>query len=557
GRPYGLIQAVDIDNDGFRDAVVVSCQVEEYIGVVRNRGGKAFELVWSRFVENDLPYDTKELRPQVDSVADVDGDGLPELVLGLFNDAGDQKWRTVVIDLLQGWDARKREIPGRYFWGCRDIDGDSVADILVSDEAQRRTGDVTRLAVIDGRTGTERAVLPNAALTIANRPLLRDTAFMASRATPLWIDSGTGSGFLVRTPDGERIWSPLSSPEQTLRPWIIAPLARAAHLASSAQRVTNPERLSKRPGGRSSVALSPLVGRYRGRPELVVVRGDGTVAGGRPVFGKPNVLQGEWSFPGSCPSLWIGPDGRRLVAVFDPKADRFHVYDPSPGQRNPAPVLSVDLPFEPYRIPGMLIPVPGASPQYFVGMKTGVHTTASALYDSAGKLVWRDDLDGPYPRPAGVLGRTANGSEWVEDNHGKIILYGADGSKNVVAHGCHETIPKRGNGAKYVLPISGPFGPRDAFRIVLSPGLEQLEILGRRGERLVMEPYGSIYERQFAASAVARDPSSGWMIGMLTNKGVFHCAGIDDAKDRWKWDSGSKPTYATRVVAGDLDNDGR
>ncbi len=39
GRPYGLIQAVDLDDDGFRDVVIASCQVEEYIGVVRNCAG--------------------------------------------------------------------------------------------------------------------------------------------------------------------------------------------------------------------------------------------------------------------------------------------------------------------------------------------------------------------------------------------------------------------------------------------------------------------------------------------------------------------------------------
>src|SRR5262249_52679008 len=40
GRPYGLLQAVDLDGDGFRDAVMVSCQVEEYVAVLHNQQGR-------------------------------------------------------------------------------------------------------------------------------------------------------------------------------------------------------------------------------------------------------------------------------------------------------------------------------------------------------------------------------------------------------------------------------------------------------------------------------------------------------------------------------------
>jgi hypothetical protein len=556
GRPYGLIQAVDLDQDGFRDVVVASCQVEEYIGVVRNRGGKSFELAWAHFVENDLPYDNKELRPQIDSVADVDGDGRPELVLGLFNDQGDGAWRTVVLDALSGWNARKREYPGRYFWGVRDFDGDGKSELLLSEESERRTKARTRLSAVDVRAGRVLAELENAGVVPVYRRLPDDVDFRAGRSTPLWVRTSTVSGFLVSTSDGERLWNPAEATDRRLATWTISPVARMAYFSGREPVASDTNRLQRRQAARSSAAVSPLVGRYRGRPELVVARGDGSVAGGRPVPGKPGVLEGEWRVEGVCPSLWIGKDGRRLVAVFDRTADRVLVYEPVPGERAARPILTIDLPFEPYRIPGMLIPVPGDSPQYFAGMKTGVHTTACALFDSRGKLIWRDDLDGPYPRPAGIVSRGPDGTRWVVDNHGKILYYEPDGRKTVVAHGWHQTIPGRGDGAKYVLPIIGPYGAGGQSRVVLSPGLEQLEILSDAGARVAMQPYGSIYERQFAVSATARN-TTGWVLGMLSNRGVFHCAGLADARELWRWDTGGKPTHATRVVSGDVDNDGK
>ena len=120
GRPYGLLQVVDLDNDRLPDIVMVSCQVEEYIQLLKNNGSR-FEKKWGKFIEKDWPEDDRELRPQVTSLSDITGDGTIEMVLGLWDNGA---WSTVVIDPLTGFEAQRATLPGYYFWGCDDVTGE-------------------------------------------------------------------------------------------------------------------------------------------------------------------------------------------------------------------------------------------------------------------------------------------------------------------------------------------------------------------------------------------------------------------------------------------------
>ncbi len=566
GRPYGLIQAADIDGDGFRDAVIASCQVEEYVAVLKNEGGKAFRLVWSHFVEHDLPKDDFELRPQTTSLSDVDGDGRKDLVLGLFNLAGDARWHTVVMDASRGWDHRKTDLADRYFWGCYDLNHDGISEIITSAETSRRCAEGTTLFAADGRSGQDVALLPNCTLVTATRPLPPGVGFYALRATPWFVVLADGTRGLVVRSNGtphEQLWS-IEQNKSNLAPFSPSPVSRLTALSSTAERIEAlDQEIKESPLAPELAASQSLVVIAEGHRELVISRSDGTITGGIPDWQRPGELTNSWVVRGVCPAAWIDPSGQRILSAIDPETDHCYLYRPVPGDRHGDPLVTghpfvkVSLPFPPAREPGMLLPFGQSELLMHVTMKTGVHTLASALLDGNGITLWRDDAEGAYPRQAGILACADGQLRIVMDNHGKILLWDLNGDKHVIAHGWNESVPGRGNGAKYALPITGPFGPKGEPGTILSPGLEQLEILNEQGARLAMTPYGSIYEREWCASAVARIRPAGWDLGMLTQRGVFHCAGVESGRDRWTLDLGVLAIYPSRVTAADVDGDGR
>jgi hypothetical protein len=558
GRPYGLIQAVDLDGDGFRDVVVASCQVEEYVSILCNDAGKALQLAWSHFVEHDHPDDFRELRPQITSIADVDGDGRKEIVLGLFNEQKDGRWRTVVLDALAGWDARRYELADRYFWGCYDLDGDGQPEIIVSSEGGRRVQPMTTVHAVDGRTGNSIASVENAAFSTASKPLPPDVAFHANRVTPIYAElpESRTAGLVVRrgSSSTDSLWTVANAASQ-LAPFKVAPDARIAFRSQPGRRLTRTD-LSLQSMAPTPAVSGPFVSTIAGKRELIASRSDGSIVGGVVDWQHAGKFTASWTVRGVNPAVWIGLHGKRLVAAFDPVTDRLHIYHPELGQDNPAPVASISLPHEPFRSAGMILPWGATEPLFYVGMKTGVHTCASAVYDVHGNKVWLDDKNGPYPRPGGVL--DSQRGSLIVDDHGRHLIYEPEGAKRMIAHGWGNSIPGRGDGAKYALPIIGPFGPDGTTRIVMSPGLETLEILDAFGSRLARTPYGGTYEREWCGSAVARIRSkSEWSLGMLAKDGVFYCADLATGSTRWSFKTNVEAVYPTRVASGDIDGDGR
>jgi hypothetical protein len=563
GRPYGLLQAVDIDGDGFRDAVMASCQVEEYIGILRNEGGRAFSLAWSRFIEQDLPDDDRELRPTVTSLADVNGDGRQEFVVGLYSAAGDKRWHTVVFDAFGGWQARLADLPDRCLWGCYDLDGDGRPEIITSSETERRCGTSAALQAVDGRSFGDLAVVERAILATAAAPLPRDTLLQAARQTPLCLALPKGHrGLLLRREGidaGEVVWR-LANGVSVFEPAALSPLARSLRASGRDERIPEPEVAIREPAAPPTPAASgPLVSFGDGQRELILACGDGTVIGGPPDLSRPGRFHSLWSVAGTMPSVWLGPQGERVVCVLDPSADAAWLYTPVAGNPAPPAGTRLALPLPPYRVPGALIPFGASALRVFVGLRTGAHTLACALFDAQGRQLWQDAKEGPYPRVAAVADLGGDGRPtMVVDNHGKHILFDEHGGKRVVAHGWYETIPDRSDGAKYALPIVGPFGPGGETRIVMSPGLDALEVLDPAGARLVRVPYGSTYEREWCDAAVAQVRGDGtWDLGMLTHAGTLHCTDLQTGRSRWTVDLEVPSTQPTRTVSGDLEGDGR
>jgi outer membrane protein assembly factor BamB len=134
-RNYGFFKLIDLDRDGVLEIVILANRVSRHLAVIDNDGKGNLSLLWDRFIEHIYPSDTTEVRYVANSVSDVDGDGLPEIVVGLYNTHGDNRWWLEVIEPISG--KVKAEIPESYLYGVDDIDGDGVSELLVSLEANR------------------------------------------------------------------------------------------------------------------------------------------------------------------------------------------------------------------------------------------------------------------------------------------------------------------------------------------------------------------------------------------------------------------------------------
>ncbi len=565
GRPYGLLTTEDLDGDGYRDVIMVGCEVEHYVAVLHNDRGTGLSLVWSRYLGYDMAPADKLLRANVTSVADVNGDGRPELVLGLYDGAGDKRWRTLILDPLRGFDAPLGELAGRYFWGCYDLDGDGRPEVITSDGSTRQPALPSTIQVVDGRTLADLAAIPGASFVFMYNRLPLETEATSLSTAPLYLRPADGPAGLVLTRGTEETTVRIVDGKAVFAPFKLTMASRMV-LFSAGTGVLREAALemprSAGPSGPS--ASSPLVSWADGRPELILTLSDGTIIGGEPDLSRPGQFKRSWTIPGAMPSVWIAPDGRRVICAADAKENVIGFYEPPAGRPTPAPTarFSTELAIRrPYynSSTAELLPFGAAEMRLFVGMQVDRHPVACAVYDSHGDLVWKDYDNGPYPKLAAAADLDGDGKDEIfVDNHGKQLIYDSTGRARLIAHGWNNTIPGRSDGAKYAVPIIGPFGPKGETRIINSPGLDALETLDATGARIAKHDFADHYEFQWCAAAVASlRRGNHWDVGMVNNDGVFHCADAESCAYRWTLDLGCKATSAITISAGDVDGDGR
>jgi hypothetical protein len=310
-------------------------------------------------------------------------------------------------------------------------------------------------------------------------------------------------------------------------------------------------------------ATAPLVAAYRGHRELILALANGTVIGGEPDLEHSGKFKNRWVVPGQMPAVWIGADGERVVCTTTPE-DTLLLSTPDAENEEVSQPVVIKLPHPLFRLSTTrsgptVLPFGGKQMRVFVGLQTGVHTLASALFDASGRQLWIDEKEGPYPRTAAAadLGH-AGQMNLIVDNHGKHLIYDETGVSRLIAHGWNETIPGRGDGAKYVVPIVGPFGPSGETRLLMSSGLQSVETLNGEGKRLAKRDFSSTYEFEWNSSAVGRLRASGeWDLAMVSKEGILHCIDTATCQSRWTLDLGCKASLPINIVSGDIDGDGR
>lgn len=106
-RQYGWNQLIDVDGDGALDFVNVS--MTKHVDVLRNDGNGRLKFAWSHGWSDVITTEKRALRPISDGILDVDGDGKMEVIAGLFDGLGDNRWHLYVWDAATG--AVKAEEP--------------------------------------------------------------------------------------------------------------------------------------------------------------------------------------------------------------------------------------------------------------------------------------------------------------------------------------------------------------------------------------------------------------------------------------------------------------
>lgn len=149
GRAYGWLGAFDLDSQG-NDEFIIIADFENHIDVLGWKDGQ-LQVIWQRLIEKGIERKKTVLRMGVDPVQDVDGDGLLEIVIGIYNEHGDETWHALVLDGMTG-DVRF-DFPHRYVSGVVDVDGDRACELLLTSTRGLLIPTIADLSMVSLKSG--------------------------------------------------------------------------------------------------------------------------------------------------------------------------------------------------------------------------------------------------------------------------------------------------------------------------------------------------------------------------------------------------------------------
>ena len=128
GRAYGFFGAYDLGGDD-RSEFVIMGDFQMFVSVLGWRDGGLVEL-WDHQIEAGTKLNKAVHETGASPVADIDGDGNPDIVTSIFNEHGDSRWHVVGFDGLTG--TVIVDLVDRHLAALGDLDGDGTAELFVT-----------------------------------------------------------------------------------------------------------------------------------------------------------------------------------------------------------------------------------------------------------------------------------------------------------------------------------------------------------------------------------------------------------------------------------------
>jgi len=181
GRAYGWIGAFDLNQSG-KDEFIILADFENHMEVLGWKGGR-FCRLWCRVIEPGIRRKTTILRPGINPVQDIDGDGNLEIIISLFDATGDGQWHIVVLDGMTG--RTVLDMPEQYLSGMYDVDGDGIAELFCTATSGPLVPAPSRLSILSLK-GREISLLWQTGEASFQNYQISDF--------PLNVNSGSGTG---------------------------------------------------------------------------------------------------------------------------------------------------------------------------------------------------------------------------------------------------------------------------------------------------------------------------------------------------------------------------